>query len=56
MTDRNQVISALREFDSVGHKVSGIALNQIDPKGMARYGYGNGYGAYSNSNSNYYVN
>ncbi len=56
VTDRNQVISALREFESVGHEVSGIALNQINPKGMAKYGYGNGYGPYSNYSSEYYVN
>lgn len=46
-TQRAQVIAALREFESVNLKVTGIALAQIDPKGMRRYGYGGKYGAYA---------
>jgi len=42
-TPRAQVIAALREFESVNLKVTGIALAQIDPKGMRGYGYGKGY-------------
>jgi capsular exopolysaccharide synthesis family protein len=46
-TQRAQVIAGLRQFESVNLKVTGIALAQIDPKGMRRYGYGGKYGAYA---------
>ncbi|MCD1621064.1 polysaccharide biosynthesis tyrosine autokinase [Salipiger manganoxidans] len=55
-TPKEQVMGALREFDSVGKPVSGIVLNQISPLGMKRYGYGNNYGPYSTYGSKYYVN
>ena len=55
-TERDQVIAALREFESVGRPVSGLVLNQISPRGMKRYGYGNSYGPYSAYGSKYYVN
>jgi polysaccharide biosynthesis transport protein len=55
-TERQQVIGALREFESVGKPVSGLVLNQISPRGMKRYGYGNSYGPYSSYGSKYYVN
>ena len=45
-TQRAQVVAALREFESVNLRVTGIVLAQIDPKGMHRYGYGGKYGAY----------
>jgi len=44
-TQRGQVLAALREFESANLGVTGIALAQIDPKGMRRYGYGGKYGA-----------
>lgn len=55
-TQRDQVISALREFESVGKPVSGLVLNQISPRGMKRYGYGNNYGPYSAYGAKYYLN
>ena len=54
-TERSQIVNALREFESVGKPVSGLALNKISPRTMKRYGYG-GYGAYSHYNSDYYQN
>ncbi len=56
LTQREQVIGALREFESVGKPVSGLVLNQINPRGMKRYGYGNYYGPYSAQGSKYYLN
>jgi len=53
-TQRGQVIAALREFESVNLRVTGIALGQIDPKGMRRYGYGGKYGAYGAYGKGYY--
>ncbi|RBI67860.1 chain-length determining protein [Roseovarius sp. TE539] len=53
-TDRSQVIAGLREFESVNLRVTGLALAQIDPKGMRRYGYGGKYGAYSAYGRGYY--
>lgn len=53
-THRSQVTAALREFESVNLRVAGIALAQIDPKGMRRYGYGGKYGAYSAYGKGYY--
>ena len=53
-THRSQVTAALREFESVNLRVAGIALAQIDPKGMRRYGYGGKYGAYSGYGKGYY--
>lgn len=55
-TQIDQVQGALREFKSVGKPVSGLVLNQISPRGMKRYGYGNSYGPYSSYGSKYYVN
>jgi capsular exopolysaccharide synthesis family protein len=55
-TSREQVQGALREFESVGKPVSGLVLNQINPRGMKRYGYGNNYGPYSAYGSKYYLN
>lgn len=55
-TQKEQVLAALREFESVGKPVSGLVLNQISPRGMKRYGYGNSYGPYSAYGSKYYIN
>jgi capsular exopolysaccharide synthesis family protein len=55
-TQRSQVLNSLREFESAGKPVSGLILNQIDPRGMRRYGYGNLYGAYGAYGSTYYSN
>ncbi len=55
-TLKGQVSEAMRMFESVGRPVSGTVLNQINPKGMKRYGYGHKYGAYAAYGSKYYVN
>jgi len=55
-TQREQAVGALRELESVGRPVSGVVLNQISPRGMKRYGYGNNYGPYSSYGSKYYLN
>ncbi len=53
-THRGQVAAALREFDSVNLKVTGLSLSRIDPKGMRKYGYGGKYGAYAAYGQGYY--
>ena len=55
-TSRPQVEDALRLFESVGQKVTGLILSQISPSGMKRYGYGGKYGSYSAYGSRYYTN
>lgn len=49
-----QIREALRQFNSAGQSLSGCVLNRVDPKGMKKYGYGKGYGAYSYVGSGYY--
>lgn len=51
-TQREEVLAALREFESVGKPVSGLILNQIDVRKSKRYGYGYVYGGYG---SKYYL-
>ncbi len=46
-TKRAHIAEGLRRFSSVGTDVSGLALTQIDPKRMKRYGYGDTYAAYA---------
>jgi capsular exopolysaccharide synthesis family protein len=53
-TSQSQVSEALRQFNSVGLRVHGLVMAQIDPKGMKRYGYGGKYGAYSSYGKGYY--
>jgi polysaccharide biosynthesis transport protein len=55
-TLKPQVAEALHMFESVNRPVSGLVLNQIDPKGMKRYG--KNYGAYAGYGygKKYYVN
>ena len=55
-TSKTQVRDALRMFETVGVSVSGIVLNQIDGRGMKRYGFGDSYGAYSSYGKKYYNN
>jgi len=55
-TTKTQVRDALRMFETVGASVNGLILNQIDPKGMKSYGYGDSYGAYGAYGSKYYTN
>ncbi|MDO6511972.1 polysaccharide biosynthesis tyrosine autokinase [Celeribacter halophilus] len=54
-TSKTQVRDALHMFETVGVKVSGLVLNQIDPKGMKQYGYGEAYGAYGSYGAKYYT-
>jgi len=56
-TSRTQVQEALRMFETLRLKVSGLVLSQIDGAEMKRYGYGGkyaGYGAYSGYGAKYY--
>nr|WP_267140018.1 polysaccharide biosynthesis tyrosine autokinase [Anianabacter salinae] len=53
-TSRTQVTEGLRLFESVNLRVSGIVLNQINPRRMKAYGYGERYGAYAAYGKNYY--
>jgi capsular exopolysaccharide synthesis family protein len=53
-TNQNQVVDGLRQFSSVGLRVAGLALSQINPRGMKRYGYGGRYGAYASYGKGYY--
>jgi len=53
-TQQSQVAAALREFASANLTITGIALAQIDPRGMRRYGYGGKYGAYGAYGRGYY--
>ena len=54
-TARSQVQHGIRQFDQGERPVTGLALSQIDPKGMRQYGYGGRYGAYSAYGSEYYT-
>lgn len=53
-TNQYQVVDGLRQFSSVGLRVSGLALSQINPRGMKRYGYDGRYGAYASYGKGYY--
>jgi len=56
-TSRAQVREAVRQFALSGITITGAVLNQIDPRGMKRYGYGGQYGAYAAyGHSKYYNN
>ena len=57
-TTKSQVEEGLRQLASINLKVTGLALTQIDPRGMKRYGYGSkyGYGAYGGCAKGYYDN
>lgn len=55
-TAKTQVEEALHMFTTVGQRVTGLVLNQIDPVGMKRYGYGGKYGAYAAYGKKYYTN
>ena len=53
-TSHSQVAEGLRQLSSVNLGVTGMVLTKIDPRGMRRYGYGDGYGAYSRYGKGYY--
>lgn len=54
-TARGQVRAALRELESVNRPADGIVLNQVNPKGLKRYGYGDQYGAHYSYGEGYYT-
>jgi capsular exopolysaccharide synthesis family protein len=45
-TSQRQVSEGIKAFESVNLRITGLVLNQIDKRGMKRYGYGDSYGAY----------
>lgn len=55
-TETGQIVEAIRMFESVNIRPSGLVLNQISAKGMKRYGYGGKYGAYAGYGRKYYNN
>lgn len=60
-TTVTQVTEGLRQLSSIDLKVTGLALTQIDQRGMKRYGYGQkygygGYGGYASGSNGYYDN
>lgn len=55
-TTKRQVVEGLKNLASVNVKVTGLVLGQINAKGMKRYGYGDGYGAYGKYGRGYYDN
>ncbi|MCV3273953.1 polysaccharide biosynthesis tyrosine autokinase [Roseobacter sinensis] len=55
-TSREQVLDGINKFESLGHRVSGLVLSQVDPKGMRRYGYGSTYGPYAAYGTSYFRN
>lgn len=55
-TSKRQVDEGLRSFETVNLKVTGLILSQINGRKMARYGYGDSYGAYGKYGRKYYEN
>ena len=53
-TGKSVVVDGLRQFSSVGVKVSGLVLSQVDARRMKRYGYGGKYGSYARYGRGYY--
>ncbi len=51
-TTRRQVTEGLKSLRSVGVKVSGLVLSQINLKGQRKYGYGDMSGSYSSYHDN----
>ena len=51
-TTQRQVTEGLKSFSSVGVKVTGLVLGQINPKGQRKYGYGDGAGGYGSYHDN----
>lgn len=45
-TQKMEVRNGLRELQSVGVDATGLVLTSVDHRGMSRYGYGSGMGAY----------
>jgi len=51
-TTQRQVTEGLKSLRSVGVKVTGLVLGQINPKGQKRYGYGDTSGSYGGYHDN----
>jgi len=51
-TTQRQVTEGLKSLRSVGVKVTGLVLGQINPKGQKRYGYGDTSGSYGSYHEN----
>lgn len=45
-TSQRQVLDGLKSLETVNLRVSGLALVQINKRGMKKYGYGDSYGNY----------
>ncbi len=45
-TSQRQVLDGLKSLETVNLRVSGVALAQINKRGMKKYGYGDSYGNY----------
>ena len=55
-TSKALVDESMRMFQNSNQRITGFALNQIDEKGMKRYGYGGASGAYAAYGRGYYDN
>ena len=56
-THEEQVVEALKMFESVERPVNGLILNQFNPKAGKGYGYGYGYRyGYAGKGAGYYTN
>ncbi|MFW2541582.1 polysaccharide biosynthesis tyrosine autokinase [Primorskyibacter sp. 2E107] len=55
-TSKTLVTEALDMFDSVNRPVNGLVLNNVNPRGMKRYGYGGKYSAYGRYGAGYHKN
>ena len=53
-TNKSQVQSALRSFETVNQHIDGLILNRINPKRAQKYGSQSTYGAYGNFGSAYF--
>ena len=49
-TQKSQIQDGIQHFSSVGQKITGLVLSQVDRHGMKRYGYG----SYTNYGHGYY--
>lgn len=54
-TRRSNVAEGLRLLETVGIRVTGLVLSQVNPKGMARYGDRGSFESYQSSQRAYYT-
>ncbi|MBD3664976.1 polysaccharide biosynthesis tyrosine autokinase [Sulfitobacter sp. TSTF-M16] len=55
-TGKQQIEEAIRLFRHSNQRITGMVLNQINPKGMKRYGYRGKFDAYRSCGTAYYAN